>query len=45
MLAFRACCPTRPLCFQTGLPRDKYVRVDANDYSINPRFVGHVNTD
>jgi hypothetical protein len=22
------------------LPRDHYVRVDTNDYSVNPRFVG-----
>lgn len=24
----------------TRLPRDHYVRVDTNDYSVNPRFVG-----
>jgi transposase len=26
--------------FSTRLPRDHYVRVDTNDYSVNPRFVG-----
>jgi hypothetical protein len=24
----------------TRLPRDHYVRVDTNDYSVNPRYVG-----
>ena len=26
--------------FAIRLPRDHYVRVDTNDYSVNPRFVG-----
>jgi len=26
--------------FSTRLPRDHYVRIDTNDYSVNPRFVG-----
>jgi transposase len=26
--------------FSTRLPRDHYIRVDTNDYSVNPRFVG-----
>jgi transposase len=26
--------------FSTRLPRDHHVRVDTNDYSVNPRFVG-----
>jgi transposase len=26
--------------FSTRLPRDHYIRIDTNDYSVNPRFVG-----
>jgi len=26
--------------FSTRLPRDHYIRVDTNDYSVNPRYVG-----
>jgi len=26
--------------FTTRLPRDHYIRVDTNDYSVNPRYVG-----
>jgi hypothetical protein len=26
--------------FSTRLPRDHCVRIDTNDYSVNPRFVG-----
>lgn len=26
--------------FTTRLPRDHYVRVDTNDYSVNPRYMG-----
>ena len=32
--------PDPALRFSTRLPRDHYVRVDTNDYSVNPRFVG-----
>ncbi len=40
MLAFPAVPPDPPLRFSTRLARDHYVRVDTNDYSVNPRFVG-----
>lgn len=40
MLAFPAVLPDPTLRFSIRLPRDHYVRVDANDYSVNPRFVG-----
>jgi len=40
MLSFPPVLPDTTLRFSTRLPRDHYVRVDTNDYSVNPRFVG-----
>ncbi|MDQ6773459.1 MAG: IS21 family transposase [Candidatus Dormibacteraeota bacterium] len=40
MLGFPPVLPDTSLRFSTRLPRDHYVRVDTNDYSVNPRFVG-----
>jgi transposase len=40
MLAFPPVPPDPARRFSTRLPRDHYVRVDTNDYSVNPRFVG-----
>lgn len=40
MLAFPPVAPDPALRFSLRLPRDHYVRVDTNDYSVNPRFVG-----
>ena len=40
MLAFPPVLPDTALRFSTRLPRDHYVRVDTNDYSVNPRLVG-----
>ena len=40
MLTFPAVLPDPSWRFSTRLPRDHYVRVDTNDYSVNPRFVG-----
>jgi hypothetical protein len=40
MLAFPPAAPDTSLRFGTRVPRDHYVRIDTNDYSINPRFVG-----
>jgi transposase len=40
MLAFPAVLPDPSWRFSTRLPRDHYVRVATNDYSVNPRFVG-----
>jgi transposase len=40
MLAFPPALPDPAWRFTTRLPRDHYVRVDTNDYSVNPRFVG-----
>lgn len=40
MMAFPAVLPDPALRFGVRLPRDHYVRVDTNDYSVNPRFVG-----
>ncbi len=40
MLAFPPVLPDPAWWFSTRLPRDHYVRVDTNDYSVNPRFVG-----
>ena len=40
MMSFPAVLPDVSLRFSTRLPRDHYVRVDTNDYSVNPRFVG-----
>lgn len=40
MLAFPAVPPDPSLRFSTRLARGHYVRVDTNDYSVNPRFVG-----
>ncbi len=40
MVGFPAVLPDPSLRFGLRLPRDHYVRVDTNDYSVNPRFVG-----
>ena len=40
MLAFPPVLPDTALRFRIRLPRDHYVALDGNDYSINPRFVG-----
>jgi transposase len=40
MLSFPPVLPDPAWRFTTRLARDHYVRVDANDYSVNPRFVG-----
>jgi transposase len=40
MLGFPPVLPDSSWRFSTRLPRDHYVRVDTNDYSVNPRFVG-----
>lgn len=40
MLGFPAVLPDPSWRFATRLPRDHYVRVATNDYSVNPRFVG-----
>lgn len=40
MLAFPPVLPDPAWRFTTRLARDHYVRVEANDYSVNPRFVG-----
>ena len=39
-MAFPPVLPDVSWRFSTRLPRDHYVRVDTNDYSVNPRFVG-----
>jgi len=40
MMPFPAVLPDPSRRFSIRLPRDHYVRVDTNDYSVNPRFVG-----
>jgi transposase len=40
MLAFPPLLPDTSARWSIRLPRDHYVRVDTNDYSLNPRFVG-----
>jgi transposase len=40
MMSFPPVLPDPSWRFMTRLPRDHYVRVDTNDYSVNPRFVG-----
>lgn len=40
MLNFPPVLPDPALRFSTRLPRDHYVRIETNDYSVNPRFVG-----
>jgi transposase len=40
MMTFPPVLPDPALRFMTRLPRDHYVRVDTNDYSVNPRYVG-----
>jgi transposase len=40
MMGFPPVLPDPSRRFTTRLPRDHYVRVDTNDYSVNPRFVG-----
>ncbi len=40
MVAFPAVLPDPAARFGLRLARDHYVRVDTNDYSVNPRFVG-----
>jgi transposase len=40
MMAFPPVLPDPSWRFSVRLPRDHFVRVDTNDYSVNPRFVG-----
>jgi transposase len=40
MRRFPPVVPDPALRFSTRLPRDHYVRVETNDYSVNPRYVG-----
>jgi len=40
MMPFPPVLPDPSRRFTVRLPRDHYVRVDTNDYSVNPRFVG-----
>ena len=40
MMGFPPVLPDPSWRFTTRLPRDHYVRVDTNDYSVNPRYVG-----
>nr|MBA3362732.1 transposase [Acidimicrobiia bacterium] len=40
MMAFPPVLPDPSLRFSTRLPRDHYVRVESNDYSVDPRYVG-----
>lgn len=40
MMAFPPVLPDPSWRYTIRLPRDHYVRVDTNDYSVNPRFVG-----
>ncbi len=40
MMSFPPVLPDPGLRFTTRLPRDHYVRVHTNDYSVNPRYVG-----
>lgn len=40
MMAFPPVLPDSSWRFSIRLPRDHYVRVARNDYSVNPRFVG-----
>jgi hypothetical protein len=40
MMGFPPVLPDPSWRFVTRLPRDHYVRVDTNDYSVNPRYVG-----
>jgi transposase len=40
MMPFPPVMPDPSWRFATRLPRDHYVRVDTNDYSVNPRFIG-----
>jgi transposase len=40
MMAYPPVLPDPSMRLSTRLPRDHYVRVDTNDYSVNPRFVG-----
>jgi transposase len=40
MLRFPPVLPDPSLRFTTRLPRDHYVRIDTNDYSVSPRYVG-----
>lgn len=40
MMAFPPVLPDPSLWLSTRLPRDHYVRVESNDYSVDPRFVG-----
>ena len=40
MMSFPPVLPDPSWRFTARLPRDHYVRVDTNDYSVNPRFVG-----
>jgi len=40
MMGFPPVLPDPSWRYATRLPRDHYIRVDTNDYSVNPRYVG-----
>ena len=40
MLSFPPVLPDTTWRFCARVPRDHYLRVESNDYSVNPRFVG-----
>jgi hypothetical protein len=40
MMVFPPVLPDPSWRHTTRLPRDHYIRVDTNDYSVNPRYVG-----
>ena len=40
MMPFPPVAPDPSWRYATGLSRDHYIRVDTNDYPVNPRFVG-----
>jgi len=42
MLAFPPVLPDPSLCYRSRLGRDFYMRVDTNDYSVNPRYIGRL---
>ena len=42
MVALPPVLPDLALRFGVRLGRDHYVRVDTNDYSVNPRYVGRI---
>lgn len=42
MLALPPVAPATGWCYRTRLPRDHYVRLDANDYSVHPGVIGRI---